>query len=158
MICIDNSEWMRNGDYSPLLSPTSHLRPMDTSLFFTITAESSYVVVVSAGLLVFLEQLVPFFLLRKMLELILSSSPSLSNNQINKVRIARIFNTYGPPMCIDDGRVVSNFVAQALRKEPLTVYGDGKQKTRGEHVGPFNLGNLGEFTMLELAQACRCDE
>ncbi|CAH8326397.1 unnamed protein product [Eruca vesicaria subsp. sativa] len=44
-----------------------------------------------------------------------------------EVRIARIFNTYGPRMCIDDGRVVSNFVAQALRKEPLTVYGDGKQ-------------------------------
>ncbi|AQK85250.1 UDP-glucuronic acid decarboxylase 4 [Zea mays] len=43
-----------------------------------------------------------------------------------EVRIARIFNTYGPRMCIDDGRVVSNFVAQALRKEPLTVYGDGK--------------------------------
>ncbi|XP_057509631.1 UDP-glucuronic acid decarboxylase 2-like [Actinidia eriantha] len=85
-----------------------------------------------------------------------------------EVRIARIFNTYGPRMCIDDGRVVSNFVAQALRKEPLTVYGDGKQ-TRSfqyvsdlveglmrlmgaEHVGPFNLGNPGEFTMLELAQ------
>ncbi|RVW54534.1 UDP-glucuronic acid decarboxylase 2 [Vitis vinifera] len=95
------------------------------------------------------------------------------------VRIARIFNTYGPRMCIDDGRVVSNFVAQALRKEPLTVYGDGKQTRsfqyvliwlfsvmygtlpqveglirlmEGEHVGPFNLGNPGEFTMLELAQ------
>ncbi|KAH0865588.1 hypothetical protein HID58_082799, partial [Brassica napus] len=84
------------------------------------------------------------------------------------VRIARIFNTYGPRMCIDDGRVVSNFVAQALRKEPLTVYGDGKQTRsfqfvsdlveglmrlmEGEHVGPFNLGNPGEFTMLELAK------
>ncbi|CAL9199600.1 unnamed protein product [Musa hybrid cultivar] len=84
-----------------------------------------------------------------------------------EVRIARIFNTYGPRMCIDDGRVVSNFVAQALRKEPLTVYGDGKQTRsfqyvsdlveglmrlmEGEHVGPFNLGNPGEFTMLELA-------
>ncbi|XP_042406620.1 UDP-glucuronic acid decarboxylase 2-like [Zingiber officinale] len=85
-----------------------------------------------------------------------------------EVRIARIFNTYGPRMCIDDGRVVSNFVAQALRKEPLTVYGDGKQ-TRSfqyvsdlveglsrlmdsEHIGPFNLGNPGEFTMLELAK------
>ncbi|CAI0469708.1 unnamed protein product [Linum tenue] len=64
-----------------------------------------------------------------------------------EVRIARIFNTYGPRMCIDDGRVVSNFVAQALRKEPMTVYGDGKQTRR-----PFNLGNPGEFTMLELAQ------
>ncbi|KAF5187852.1 Udp-glucuronic acid decarboxylase, partial [Thalictrum thalictroides] len=85
-----------------------------------------------------------------------------------EVRIARIFNTYGPRMCIDDGRVVSNFVAQALRKEPLTVYGDGKQTRsfqfvsdlveglmrlmEGEHVGPFNLGNPGEFTMMELAQ------
>ncbi|KAG6501703.1 hypothetical protein ZIOFF_041586 [Zingiber officinale] len=84
-----------------------------------------------------------------------------------EVRIARIFNTYGPRMCIDDGRVVSNFVAQALRKEPLTVYGDGKQTRsfqyvsdlveglmrlmEGEHIGPFNLGNPGEFTMLELA-------
>ncbi|KAE9611536.1 hypothetical protein Lal_00011954 [Lupinus albus] len=85
-----------------------------------------------------------------------------------QVRIARIFNTYGPRMCLDDGRVVSNFVAQALRKEPLTVYGDGKQTRsfqyvsdlveglmrlmEGEHVGPFNLGNPGEFTMLELAK------
>jgi len=85
-----------------------------------------------------------------------------------EVRIARIFNTYGPRMCIDDGRVVSNFVAQALRKEPLTVYGDGKQTRsfqyvsdlveglmklmEGDHVGPFNLGNPGEFTMLELAR------
>ncbi|ERN17028.1 hypothetical protein AMTRI_Chr02g222630 [Amborella trichopoda] len=85
-----------------------------------------------------------------------------------EVRIARIFNTYGPRMGIDDGRVVSNFVAQALRKEPMTVYGDGKQTRsfqyvsdlveglmrlmEGEHVGPFNLGNPGEFTMLELAQ------
>ncbi|KAL2459659.1 Protein-synthesizing GTPase [Forsythia ovata] len=85
-----------------------------------------------------------------------------------EVRIARIFNTYGPRMCIDDGRVVSNFVAQALRKEPLTVYGDGMQTRsfqyvsdlveglmrlmEGDHVGPFNLGNPGEFTMLELAQ------
>ncbi|XP_057549184.1 UDP-glucuronic acid decarboxylase 2-like [Amaranthus tricolor] len=85
-----------------------------------------------------------------------------------EVRIARIFNTYGPRMCIDDGRVVSNFVAQVLRKEPMTVYGDGKQTRsfqfvsdlvdglmrlmEGEHVGPFNLGNPGEFTMLELAK------
>ncbi|KAL4272200.1 hypothetical protein GQ457_13G024470 [Hibiscus cannabinus] len=85
-----------------------------------------------------------------------------------EVRIARIFNTYGPRMCIDDGRVVSNFVAQALRKEPMTVYGDGKQTRsfqyvsdlveglirlmEGDYVGPFNLGNPGEFTMLELAE------
>lgn len=88
-----------------------------------------------------------------------------------EVRIARIFNTYGPRMCIDDGRVVSNFVAQALRKEPMTVYGDGKQTRsfqyvsdlvdglmrlmEGEDVGPFNLGNPGEFTMLELAQVVK---
>ncbi|KAJ8493878.1 hypothetical protein OPV22_015599 [Ensete ventricosum] len=85
-----------------------------------------------------------------------------------EVRIARIFNTYGPRMCLDDGRVVSNFVAQALRKEPMTVYGDGKQTRsfqyvsdlvdglvalmQSEHIGPFNLGNPGEFTMLELAE------
>ncbi|KAH7315756.1 hypothetical protein KP509_21G064200 [Ceratopteris richardii] len=88
-----------------------------------------------------------------------------------EVRIARIFNTYGPRMCIDDGRVVSNFVAQALRKEPMTVYGDGKQTRsfqfvsdlveglmrlmEGDHVGPFNLGNPGEFTMLELAEVVK---
>ncbi|XP_076895702.1 UDP-glucuronic acid decarboxylase 2-like [Bidens hawaiensis] len=85
-----------------------------------------------------------------------------------EVRIARIFNTYGPRMCLDDGRVVSNFVAQALRKEPMTVYGDGMQTRsfqyvsdlveglmrlmEGEHSGPFNLGNPSEFTMLELAK------
>ncbi|XP_068667546.1 UDP-glucuronic acid decarboxylase 1-like [Aristolochia californica] len=88
-----------------------------------------------------------------------------------EVRIARIFNTYGPRMSIDDGRVVSNFVAQVLRKQPLTVYGDGKQTRsfqyvsdlvdglvalmEGEHVGPFNLGNPGEFTMLELAEVVK---
>ncbi|KAJ6864829.1 UDP-glucuronic acid decarboxylase 1 [Populus alba x Populus x berolinensis] len=87
-----------------------------------------------------------------------------------EVRIARIFNTYGPRMCLDDGRVVSNFVAQVIRKQPMTVYGDGKQTRsfqyvsdlvdglvalmEGEHVGPFNLGNPGEFTMLELAEVC----
>jgi UDP-glucuronate decarboxylase len=86
------------------------------------------------------------------------------------IRIARIFNTYGPRMAADDGRVVSNFIVQALRGEPLTIYGDGSQtrsfcyvddlvggliglmeNTVGE-VGPVNLGNPGEFTMLELAQ------
>ncbi|KAL4605208.1 hypothetical protein ACB092_09G012300 [Castanea dentata] len=88
-----------------------------------------------------------------------------------EVRIARIFNTYGPRMCLDDGRVVSNFVAQAIRKQPLTVYGDGKQTRsfqyvsdlvdglyalmESEHVGPFNLGNPGEFTMLELAEVVK---
>lgn len=88
-----------------------------------------------------------------------------------EVRIARIFNTYGPRMCVDDGRVVSNFVAQALRKEPMTVYGDGKQTRSfqyvsdlvdglmrlmdGDHIGPFNLGNPGEFTMLQLADVVK---
>lgn len=88
-----------------------------------------------------------------------------------EVRIARIFNTYGPRMCLDDGRVVSNFVAQAIRKEPMTVYGDGKQTRsfqyvsdlvdglvalmESEHIGPFNLGNPGEFTMLELAEVVK---
>jgi UDP-glucuronate decarboxylase len=84
-------------------------------------------------------------------------------------RIARIFNTYGPRMDPNDGRVVSNFIVQALRGESLTVYGDGKQ-TRSfcyvddlldgalalmfhpDEAGPVNLGNDGEFTMLELAQ------
>ncbi|GBG72212.1 hypothetical protein CBR_g11144 [Chara braunii] len=88
-----------------------------------------------------------------------------------EVRIARIFNTYGPRMSIDDGRVVSNFVAQALRKEPMTVYGDGLQTRsfqyvsdlveglmrlmEGEHIGPVNLGNPGEFTMLELSEVVK---
>jgi UDP-glucuronate decarboxylase len=86
------------------------------------------------------------------------------------IRVARIFNTYGPRMAADDGRVVSNFIVQALRGEPLTIYGDGSQtrsfcyvddlvgglislmeNTSGE-VGPVNLGNPGEFTMLELAE------
>jgi dTDP-glucose 4,6-dehydratase len=85
-----------------------------------------------------------------------------------EVRIVRIFNTYGPRMRPDDGRVVSNFVTQALRGEPITVYGDGSQsrsfcyvddQVRGhlalldsEHTGPINIGNDAEFTMLELAQ------
>jgi dTDP-glucose 4,6-dehydratase len=83
------------------------------------------------------------------------------------VRIVRIFNTYGPRMRPSDGRVVSNFLMQALQGKPLTVYGEGKQtrsfcyvedEVRGflalldsEHVGPINIGNPGEFTMLELA-------
>lgn len=84
------------------------------------------------------------------------------------VRIARIFNTYGPGMRLDDGRVISNFVTQALRGEPLTVYGDGSQ-TRSfcyvddevegllalldsDYVGPVNIGNDEERTMLEAAQ------
>ncbi|MGK4000259.1 UDP-glucuronic acid decarboxylase family protein [Sorangium sp. So ce1024] len=86
-----------------------------------------------------------------------------------EVRLARIFNTYGPRMALDDGRVVSNFIVQALRGEDLTVYGAGSQ-TRSfcyvddliegimklmEHpteVGPVNLGNPEEFTVLELAE------
>ncbi|CAN5164100.1 GDP-mannose 4,6-dehydratase [soil metagenome] len=85
------------------------------------------------------------------------------------VRIARIFNTFGPRLRIDDGRAVPNFMTQALRGEPLTVHGDGLQ-TRSlcyvddmvegllrllasDHVGPVNLGNPREVTMLELAEA-----
>ena len=84
------------------------------------------------------------------------------------VRIVRIFNTYGPRMRPDDGRVVSNFITQALRGDAITVYGDGSQ-TRSfcyvddqvagqmalldsEHTGPFNIGNESEFTMLDLAE------
>lgn len=86
------------------------------------------------------------------------------------VKIARIFNTYGPRMQADDGRVVSNFIVQALRGEPITIYGDGRQtrsfcyvddlitglvklmESPEEFCGPVNLGNPEEFTMLELAQ------
>jgi UDP-glucuronate decarboxylase len=87
------------------------------------------------------------------------------------IRIARIFNTYGPRMAQDDGRVVSNFVCQALRGEPMTVFGDGNQtrsfcyvddlidgfvrliQYEGEECHqPHNLGNPGEFSMLELAE------
>jgi dTDP-glucose 4,6-dehydratase len=84
------------------------------------------------------------------------------------VRIVRIFNTYGPRMQADDGRVVTNFVNQALRGEPITVYGDGSQTRSfcyvddevrgllalidGPVVGPVNIGNPVEFTMIELAQ------
>jgi len=85
------------------------------------------------------------------------------------IKIARIFNTYGPRMAIDDGRVVSNFIVQALREELLTVYGDGSQTRSFCYVsdliealleimekenfrGPVNLGNPDEFTILDLAQ------
>jgi UDP-glucuronate decarboxylase len=87
-----------------------------------------------------------------------------------KIKVARIFNTYGPNMHPHDGRVVSNFIMQALRGEPITIYGTGQQ-TRSfcyvsdliagflklmdspdEITGPVNLGNPGEFTMLELAE------
>jgi UDP-glucuronate decarboxylase len=86
-----------------------------------------------------------------------------------EIRVARIFNTYGPRMLENDGRVVSNFVVQALRGIPLTVYGEGQQTRsfcyvsdlvnglmrlmNGEHTGPINLGNPDEYTILELAQA-----
>ena len=87
-----------------------------------------------------------------------------------KIKVIRIFNTYGPKMDPKDGRVISNFVNQALRGEDLTVYGDGKQtrsfcyvddliegiyrmmNSAEDITGPVNLGNPGEFTMLELAE------
>jgi len=85
-----------------------------------------------------------------------------------QIRIVRIFNTYGPSMDKEDGRVVSNFVMQALENRPITIYGEGKQTRsfcfvsdlvgglyrlmESETIGPVNLGNPGEFTMLELAK------
>ncbi|MBK1832388.1 SDR family oxidoreductase [Verrucomicrobiaceae bacterium R5-34] len=85
------------------------------------------------------------------------------------IRIVRIFNTYGPRMNPEDGRVVSNFICQALRGEDITIYGDGQQTrsfcyvddliegfvrlmNQDEITGPINIGNPGEFTMLELAE------
>ena len=86
------------------------------------------------------------------------------------IKVARIFNTYGPRMHPDDGRVVSNFIVQALKGDPITIYGDGSQtrsfcfvddlidaflrlmKTDREVTGPVNLGNSGEFTIAELAE------
>jgi UDP-glucuronate decarboxylase len=90
-------------------------------------------------------------------------------NNVN-IKIIRIFNTYGPRMHPNDGRVVSNFIVQALRGEPITIYGDGTQtrsfqyvddlvegmirmmNSRDEFTGPVNIGNPREFTMLSLAQ------
>jgi UDP-glucuronate decarboxylase len=87
-----------------------------------------------------------------------------------RIKVARIFNTYGPRMRPDDGRVVSNFIVQALQCEPITVYGTGQQtrsfcyvddlidglvrlmQTADDVTGPINLGNPVEFTMLELAK------
>ena len=87
-----------------------------------------------------------------------------------KIKIARIFNTYGPRMSPNDGRVVSNFIVQALNNENITIFGDGKQtrsfqyvddlieafirlmNTPDDFTGPVNLGNPAEFTMLELAE------
>jgi UDP-glucuronate decarboxylase len=95
---------------------------------------------------------------------------SFDYHRQNKVdiRVARIFNTYGPRMLEHDGRVVSNFVAQALRGEPITVYGDGSQTRsfcyvsdlveglirlmNNDFIGPVNLGNPDEYTILELAE------
>ena len=88
-----------------------------------------------------------------------------------EVRVARIFNTYGPRMLLDDGRVVSNFIVQALRGEPLTLYGNGSQTRsfcyvsdlieglirlmNGSNSGPINLGNPDEFTIRQLAELVR---
>lgn len=86
------------------------------------------------------------------------------------IKVARIFNTYGPQMALDDGRVVSNFIVQALQNKPITMYGDGSQTRSFCYVtdlvdgliklafspkditGPINLGNPNEFTILELAK------
>jgi UDP-glucuronate decarboxylase len=88
-----------------------------------------------------------------------------------QVRTARIFNTYGPRMLENDGRVVSNFITQCLRGNPITIFGEGKQtrsfcfvddlisgflRLMGSDIEePVNLGNPGEFTMLELAEKIR---
>lgn len=85
-----------------------------------------------------------------------------------EVRVARIFNTHGTRMLENDGRVVSNFIVQALKGIPLTIYGDGSQTRsfcyvsdlveglmrllNGDYIGPVNLGNPGEYTILQLAQ------
>jgi UDP-glucuronate decarboxylase len=86
-----------------------------------------------------------------------------------RIKVARIFNTYGPRMHPNDGRVVSNFIVQALNGEPVTIYGDGEQsrsfcyvddlidglvrlmETPDDFTGPVNIGNPNEFTMIELA-------
>ena len=88
-----------------------------------------------------------------------------------RIKVARIFNTYGPKMHPDDGRVVSNFIVQALKNAPITIYGDGLQtrsfcyvtdlidglislmNTADDVTGPINLGNPNEFTIIELAEA-----
>jgi UDP-glucuronate decarboxylase len=87
-----------------------------------------------------------------------------------EIRVVRIFNTYGPRMHPNDGRVVSNFIVQALKGEPITIYGDGMQtrsfcyvddliegmlrlmNSAADFTGPVNIGNPGEFTMIELAE------
>lgn len=89
-------------------------------------------------------------------------------NQVD-IKIVRIFNTYGPRMHLQDGRVVSNFIVAALKNEPLTIYGDGQQTRsfcyvsdlinviikmmkKDNFIGPVNIGNPGEFTIMQLAQ------
>jgi len=88
-----------------------------------------------------------------------------------EIRVMRIFNTYGPRMLPDDGRVVSNFIVQALQGKPLTLYGEGSQTRsfcyvddliagmmalmNGDHPGPINIGNPGEFTIRQLAELVR---
>ena len=88
-----------------------------------------------------------------------------------RTRIVRIFNTYGPRMALDDGRVVPNFIGQALRGDPITVYGDGSQTRsftyvsdlvegivrllHSDEVYPVNLGNTVEITMLEYAEVIK---
>jgi UDP-glucuronate decarboxylase len=87
-----------------------------------------------------------------------------------KIKVARIFNTYGPFMQANDGRVVSNFIVQALNNKPITIYGDGNQSrsfcyvddmidgmvmlmdSPDEFTGPVNMGNPGEFTIRQLAE------
>lgn len=87
-----------------------------------------------------------------------------------EIKVVRIFNTYGPRMHPNDGRVISNFIVQALRGEDITIYGDGQQtrsfcfvsdlieamirmmRSRADFIGPVNIGNPSEFTILELAE------
>ncbi len=103
-----------------------------------------------------------------------AESLCINYNKMNNVdiRIARIFNTYGPYMDINDGRVVSNFIIQALKQEPITIYGEGKQTRSFQYVddliqglyklmeqeetkGPVNIGNPEEFTIIEIAKKIR---
>ena len=96
---------------------------------------------------------------------------SITSLHGTEIRVMRISNTYGPRMLPDDGRVVSNFIVQALKGEPLTLYGDGSQTRsfcyvdelvegmirlmNGSHTGPVNIGNPGEFTIRQLAELVR---
>ena len=91
------------------------------------------------------------------------------NHHMDDTRIVRIFNTYGPRMDIDDGRVVTNFISQALKSEPITLYGTGEQTRsfcyiddqldglialmNSNHIHPVNIGNDNEITVRELACA-----